>query len=184
MLPLIGYFTLSLTYSFYLKKKATVDVIALALLFTLRVVGGAFAINVVLSSWLTAFMVFFFISLAYLKRFIEIRFRISNHDFEVPGRGYDRGDSETMFALGVSSANASILILALYINSPEVMSIYNSPQFLWGLCLVLMYWTNRIWTRARRNEIDDDPVVFAMKDRISFAAAGLMAVSMLAAKFY
>jgi len=142
------------------------DVMILAILYTLRIVAGSEAIGVELSSWLLAFSVFVFVSLAYLKRYIEIA-SFSESSEKAHGRGYSSDDAETMFILGVSNITASVLVMALYINSSEVSALYESPSILWGLCWLMLYWGNRIWVGARRGKITDDPVVFAIKDRVS-----------------
>lgn len=183
LLCLLVYLALTNAYSFYLKRKATIDVVTLAVLYTIRVVAGAFAIEVAMSAWLSAFSVFLFVSLAYLKRYNEVGFRSAEQGASVPGRGYAAIDSETTFGLGVSNSTASILVMALYISSPEVADAYLTPEYLWGICLLLLYWTNRIWIKARRHEINDDPVVFATKDRISYLTGLLFLACLLAAKY-
>lgn len=171
------YFALTMIYSFYLKRVFTADVLALSVLYMLRVLGGAVAIGVVLSSWLLAFCIFLFISLAYLKRYIELR-KMNGSDDAVRGRGYVGSDSEAMFALGVANATASVVVLALYISSPEVEQEYANVSVLWGLCLVMIFWTNRIWIAARRGLVDEDPVEFALHDRAS-QLAGLVCVAVV-----
>ena len=157
------YFLITNVYSFALKRISTADVMTLAILYTLRVVSGAAATGIALSSWLIAFSVFLFVSLAYLKRYIEVAALPENMG-NAHGRGYSAADSETMFSLGVANITASVLVLALYINSEEVIRLYQSPEVLWFLCLLMLYWGNRIWVCARRGNIADDPVIFAIKD--------------------
>jgi len=163
---LLFYYILTSAYTFVLKRISTMDVMTLAILYTLRIVAGSAAIGVELSSWLIAFSVFIFVSLAYLKRYIEIA-SLSEGTEKAHGRGYSSDDAETMFILGVSNLTASVLVMALYINSSEVAALYRSPSILWGLCWLILYWGNRIWVGARRGKIADDPVVFAIKDRVS-----------------
>ncbi|WP_321395921.1 UbiA family prenyltransferase [Emcibacter sp.] len=176
------YFLTTNLYSFFLKRVSTVDVMTLAILYTLRVVAGAAATGIILSSWLLAFSIFMFVSLAYLKRFIEL-FALENQEKKAEGRGYSWEDSETMFSLGIANITASVLVLALFINSEEIVSQYKSPELLWGLCLLMLYWGNRIWVGARRGKITEDPVVFAIKDRVSrIVGLGLILI-VLAAHF-
>jgi len=179
---LASYFILTNAYSFFLKRVSTADVMVLAVLYTLRVVAGAAAAGVALSSWLMAFSMFVFVSLAYLKRYIEVA-ALSEDVDKAHGRGYSAADSETMFSLGIANITASVLVLALYINSEEVKVLYQSPVILWLLCLLMLYWGNRIWVGARRGKIADDPVVFALKDKVSrMVGAGFLLV-VLAAKY-
>lgn len=171
---LVSYYLITNAYSFFLKRISTADVMTLAVLYTLRVIAGAAAISVDLSSWLLAFSMFIFVSLAYLKRYIEIS-ELDPDAGVAHGRGYSNADSETMFALGIANATASVLVLALYVSSEEITSLYQEPRVLWLLCLILLYWCNRVWVGARRGKITDDPVVFAIKDRVS-RMAGVCAV--------
>lgn len=176
------YFIITNFYSFYLKRLSTADVIALAVLFTLRVIAGAAAIGVVPSSWLLAFSVFVFVSLAYLKRYIEVS-AMSKEKGKAEGRGYAYADSESIFTLGVSNSTASILVLALYISSSDISTHYPSPQILWLLCLLMLFWTNRLWIGARRGKINDDPVLFALKDSVSRLILIAFGLVILAARF-
>jgi HAD superfamily hydrolase (TIGR01549 family) len=179
---LAAYFLLTNAYSFFLKRVSTADVMTLAVLYTLRVVAGAAAAGIALSSWLMAFSVFVFVSLAYLQRYIEVA-ALSEAVDKVHGRGYSAADSETMFSLGIANITASVLVLALYINSEEVTVLYQSPIILWLLCLLMLYWGNRIWVGARRGKIADDPVVFAIKDKVSRLVGVGFVLVVLAAKY-
>ena len=176
------YYLITNAYSFFLKRISTADVMTLAVLYTMRVVAGSAATGIALSSWLMAFSIFVFVSLAYLKRYIEVS-AFEEGGTKVQGRGYSAADSETMFSLGTSNITASVLVLAFYINSDEVMQMYKTPEILWGLCLLMLYWGNRIWVGARRGKISDDPVVFAIKDKVSRMVGVGFLVVVLAAKF-
>ncbi len=179
---LVLYYAMTMIYSLYLKSISTADVMVLSILYTLRVIAGSFAIDVNLSSWLMAFSIFVFVSLAYLKRYIETS-ASDNNKKNVHGRGYSYTDCEALFSLGVSNITASVLVLALYINSAEVIATYKSPALLWFLCLLMLYWGNRIWIGARRGKITEDPVVFAIKDKISQFSGVAFLTILLAAKF-
>ena len=176
------YFLLANAYSFVLKRISTVDVMTLATLYTLRIVAGTAATGIVLSSWLLAFSMFVFVSLSYLKRYIEVA-AIPEDDKNAPGRGYSAADSETMFSLGINSTTASVLILALYINSQEVTVLYQTPEILWVLCLLLLYWGHRIWVGARRGKITEDPVLFVMRDKVSLMVGIAVVLVTLAARY-
>jgi 4-hydroxybenzoate polyprenyltransferase/phosphoserine phosphatase len=165
VLVLAVYFLITNAYSFVLKRISTADVMTLAILYTLRVVAGAAALDIILSWWLLAFSVFLFVSLSYLKRYIEVA--AITEGGNAHGRPYSGVDSETMFSLGTANMTASVLILALYINSQEVTREYQTPEILWILCLLVLYWGNRIWIGARRGKIADDPVEFAIHDRVT-----------------
>ena len=178
-LMLLAYLVLTNLYSFYLKSRSTADVFALALLYTVRVIAGGAAIAIGLSSWLLAFSMFVFISLAYLKRYIEI---VALAEGQAKGRGYVKEDAETIFSLGIANATAATVVLAFYVNSTEVKTLYREPELLWLLCLLMLYWSNRIWIGAKRGKINDDPVIFAIKDRISRYIFMAMIAVMLAAR--
>jgi len=163
----LGYFALTLAYSFALKRVPILDVIVLSLLYTVRVLAGAAAIPVVMSFWLLAFSTFLFLSLAMAKRYVELE-RLAAQGAEAPtGRGYAAGDASLLASLGTAAGLVSALVLALYIDSPGVAPLYRSPELLWPLCLVLLYWIGRVWLLAHRGELHDDPVVFALRDRVS-----------------
>ncbi len=176
------YFVLTMLYSFYLKRVVTADVLTLSVLYMLRVLAGAVAIQVYLSSWLLGFCIFLFLSLAYLKRFIELR-KMNGGGEKIMGRGYFGADTESMFTLGVANATASVLVFALFINSPEVQQEYQSRDVLWIICLVLIFWTNRIWIAAKRGDVDEDPVEFALHDRASQLAGLLCVAAILVARY-
>lgn len=166
VITLLSYIVVTSAYSLYLKRRSTIDVMTLAFLYTLRIIAGAVAIEVALSSWLFGFSVFFFVSLAYLKRYIEIA-KLVGASGNAEGRGYSSTDTETTFVLGVANMTGAVLVMALFITSDEVVALYGAPQILWGLCFILLYWGNRIWVGARRGKITEDPVVFALKDPVS-----------------
>lgn len=175
-----AYFALTNAYSFFLKRVSTADVITLAILYTVRVVAGAVATGIVLSSWLLGFSVFVFVSLAYLKRYVEVA---ALHGGMAKGRGYSSHDRESMFTLGAANATVSVLVLALYINSDDVRQLYVSPHVLWLLCILHLYWTNRIWIGARRGKIHDDPIVFALKDPVSLMVWAGFVIVVLTARY-
>lgn len=179
---LVIYFLLTKIYSYRLKRIFPADVLALSVLFMLRVLAGAAAISVVISFWLLAFCIFLFVSLAYLKRYIEIG-KIDNAAQKISGRGYIGADADAMFMLGIASSTASIVVLALFINSPEVQAEYASRNLLWALCLIMMFWTNRIWIEAKRGTVNEDPVEFAIGDRASQISGALCVVVVLLARF-
>lgn len=166
------YFVATLAYSLYLKQQPIIDVLTLALLYVMRIVAGGVAIGVVLSPWLLAFALFFFLSLAYVKRYSELR------DLEQGGslraRGYVHSDLEGLADLGVSSGYVSALVVALYINSSVVTQDYRSPALLWLICPLIVYWLSRVWLLARRGQVHDDPIVFALSDRISYIVGALV----------
>ncbi|MEO1046153.1 MAG: UbiA family prenyltransferase [Pseudomonadota bacterium] len=196
---LLGYLVLTSAYSLALKRVSTADVMTLAALFTLRLMAGAAAIAVALSFWLFAFSVFVFVSLAYLKRYVELAQNAASavpppHMAEgseenmpmterIGGRNYWASDAETTFSLGTANATAAVVVLALFVNTPEVAAQYQTPQALWMLCFLMLYWTNRLWVGARRGKINDDPVLFALKDRVSQIIGLAFAATLVFARY-
>jgi len=166
-LVLSGYYTLTIAYSLILKRISLVDVITLASLYTLRIIGGAVATDISASYWLLVFSMFIFFSLAQLKRFTELARLAQQKESGTPGRGYILEDSDTLAQFGAASGCISVLVLALYISNDAVTRLYDQPQVLWLLCPILLYVINRMWMLARRGMIDDDPIVFVTKDRRS-----------------
>jgi 4-hydroxybenzoate polyprenyltransferase/phosphoserine phosphatase len=178
---LLGYFALTTAYSFYLKRKMLIDVVALAGLYTTRVIGGAVAVQVFVSPWLLAFCMSLFMSLALLKRFVELAAR---HDGNLPdtsSRDYRTSDLGMIGALAAAAGFNAVTVFALYISTDAVRQYYTTPQMLWLVCPILMYWIGRALMLAQRREMDDDPVVFALRDRTSLVTISLVGVLVLAA---
>lgn len=158
------YFFLTLLYSFWLKKQVIVDVMLLASLYTLRIIAGAAAANIVPSFWLLAFSMFIFLSLAIVKRYSELSISLKKNKKKAAGRGYIIEDLPVLSSLGAASGMASVLVLALYINDQETLKLYPKNLWLWLAPPILLYWVSRLWIKTCRDEVDDDPVVFAVKD--------------------
>jgi 4-hydroxybenzoate polyprenyltransferase/phosphoserine phosphatase len=178
---LLAYLVASQLYSFVFKKVVLADVFMLAVLYTMRIIAGATAIQVPISHWLLAFSVFLFLCLAFVKRYSELHALRVQHKQEAKGRGYLVVDFDLLASLGASSGYIAVLVLALYINSPEVKILYNKPELLWLVCLVLLYWISRVWMIAHRGHMDEDPVVFALKDRASYLAGVVCAGAIILA---
>ena len=178
------YYAATLAYSFRLKQIALVDVLALAGLYTLRIIAGGAAGRVPLTFWLLAFSMFLFTSLAFIKRFSEITSRVDEDEGRVlPGRGYRMGDRELVASLGVAAGYLSVLVLALYVQDPHTAILYPSPKFIWLACPLMMLWISRAWLIAHRREMHDDPIVFALKDRMSWLIGALFVAVFVLAKF-
>jgi 4-hydroxybenzoate polyprenyltransferase len=173
-LALLSYLVLTTAYSGSLKRKMLVDVVVLAMLYTARVIAGAIAISVVISTWLLAFSMFMFLSLALMKRYSELALRIDQNLPDPSNRNYKRDDLLIVGCLAVSSGFNAVTIFALYISSPLVVELYPRPEILWLACPVLIYWIGRAMMLAHRRMMDDDPIVFAIKDRVSRIAGVLM----------
>jgi 4-hydroxybenzoate polyprenyltransferase len=181
LLVLDVYYVTTLAYSYWLKRVPIVDVLVLAGLYIIRVVGGAVAVNVPLSFWMMAFALFFFFSLGLAKRFTELKHLRRGNDEQLKGRQYVASDLEQIASLGAASGYVSILVLALYLNSTEVLALYSRPQVIWGACPIALYWISRVWLLAHRGQLHDDPVVFAIKDPASYAILFLAACLLIAA---
>lgn len=173
---LVMYVVLTTAYSFYLKRVAVVDVLLLAGLYTLRVLAGIAAAAVRFSTWLLAFSMFLFLSLAFLKRYTEVNAMDGSATEQVRRRGYIRGDREWLGSMGGASGYLSVLVLALYINSEQVVALYRNPLLLWLICPLLLFWTSRMWLLAHRGRIHDDPIVATVRDPVSYLLGALVAV--------
>jgi 4-hydroxybenzoate polyprenyltransferase len=176
---LCAYYVATFAYSFYVKRIVLIDVVTLSALYTIRIVAGAAAVDVPVSFWMLAFSTFIFLSLAILKRYAELLVMRSRDSKKVPGRGYQVEDLELLSSLGSSSGYLSVLVLALYINSAEIRVLYDLPQIMWPVCLVMLYWVSRVWVIAHRGNMHDDPIVFAIKDRVSIFCGALIAGMMV-----
>src|SRR3990170_2945762 len=171
------YLGLTTAYSVHLKQYVMIDVLVLAMLYTLRVIAGAVAINVVVSFWLLAFSMFLFLSLALVKRCSELVTLTRTSTHRAGGRDYAVSDSAHLTVMGTASGYLSVLVLALFINSQDITMRYSNPHMLWLLCPLMLYWVSRLWLKTGRGEMHEDPIVFALLDRGSrFVVAGLIAV--------
>jgi 4-hydroxybenzoate polyprenyltransferase len=162
------YYALTLVYSLSLKRRLLVDIFVLGGLYTIRVLAGSAATGIGTSPWLLAFCLFFFLSLALVKRFTELRVLKGEEGGAASARGYLVADLPLIASLGTSSGFLCVLVLALYVNSPQVVPLYQSPATLWFLCPLILYWISRIWLMANRGTMNDDPVLFAVRDRVSY----------------
>jgi 4-hydroxybenzoate polyprenyltransferase len=179
-LVMMSYVVLTTAYSLALKRMLLIDVLTLAGLYTVRVIAGAAATMIDVSFWLLAFSVFFFLSLALVKRFVELQDNPASTS-KVAGRGYRYADKQVLGEAGMASAFAAALVLALYIDSPEVQQLYGQPWLIWPLCPLVLYLTMRIWVLARRGEMHEDPVVFLLTDWRSVLMVVLGAVMVFTA---
>lgn len=179
---LMVYMVLTTAYSLRIKAMMVGDTIVLASLYTVRIWIGGVAIGVSISYWLLLFSIFMFLSLAYLKRYIEMR-DVQEPEKLLSGRGYVGGDLDVVMMSGISSGMVSVLVLSLFAHDAAAMASYAAPHFLWLLCIPLLYWHNRIWMMARRGEVEGDPVAFAISDRRSIMLGGIMAIIFLLALY-
>ncbi|MCY1041425.1 UbiA family prenyltransferase [Corallococcus sp. bb12-1] len=170
------YSVLTLAYSLRLKQVVMLDVLVLAGLYTVRIFGGALAVGVPTSSWLLMFSTFLFLSLALLKRLSEVRRLRQSNEVSAHGRGYLAQDYELLASLGTAAGQVSVLVLALYITSKEVTALYGHPERLWLLCPVMLYWVGRIWVLAHRGLVNEDPLIFALRDRVSYVVGVVAAL--------
>lgn len=173
------YAVTSAIYSLRLKRMVLVDVFTLAFLYMIRVLGGGVVTGIVVSEWLLAFTLFWFLSLALAKRAAEL-YNMTG-DGVAPGRGYRVEDRAQLNSFGIASAFLSSMVMALYIDSAQVRTLYRHPSALWLLWPMLLFWILRLWLIAHRGELDEDPVVFAVRDRTSYALGALCAVVMYVA---
>ncbi|MFM7157311.1 MAG: hypothetical protein ACKO0Y_05805, partial [Bacteroidota bacterium] len=167
-------------YSIVGKKIAILDVILLAVLYTMRLIAGAETVHVPLSQWFMGFSMFFFVSLAFVKRYAEI---ISRQDSitVIPGRGYGAGDEMILLTAGLASAMLSILVLALYINSETVVQLYKHPQYLWVLCPVILTWLLQLWFLAHRGKMHDDPIITMARTPMTYIVLSIIVLTVMAA---
>ncbi len=179
----LTYMGLTTAYSLYFKRLIVIDICLLAGLYTIRIVAGGAATGIPLSVWLLAFSTFFFFALAAVKRQAELVDGVAAGRVTARGRGYRAEDLSLVATMAIASGYVSVLVMALYLNSPDVLELYGRPQLLWGVCPVLLFWITRMVMVTHRGEMDDDPVVYAVRDRVSllcfvlvvgFAAAGAL----------
>jgi 4-hydroxybenzoate polyprenyltransferase len=178
---LLLYIVLTIAYSAHLKRIAVLDVLLLAGLYTLRVLAGVAASGVRFSTWLLAFAMFLFLSLAFIKRHAEILALAPDQHATSRRRGYLAGDVPWLGTMGSTSGYLAVLVLALYLNSDDVMSLYRKPSVLFLICPLLLFWTSRMWLQAHRGQIHEDPIVAAARDPASYIVAVLVVLVLYAA---
>jgi len=182
---LVAYFLISSAYSWGLKRLVLIDCITLAILYTLRIIAGASTIQINLSFWLLSFSIFLFLSLAFVKRYAELVSQensLSRHgkgDNKIHGRGYYASDAPIIQALGIASGYAAVIVFALYLNSDTVIRLYPFPEFVWGEVLILLFWISWVWIKTHRGDMYDDPLIFAIKDKVSQITGLAFAVTLL-----
>ena len=163
-----AYYVVTLAYSLKLKRLMAVDVIVLAMLYTARIIAGVAAFSLTLTFWILAFSMFIFLSLAMVKRYAELRdARVREVTTLARGRGYYPGDLDMIASLGASSGYLAVMVLALYIQDVKTTELYVTPHVIWLACPLLLFWVTRVWMLTHRGEMNEDPVVFAMRDRTS-----------------
>lgn len=165
------YFAVNMAYSFSLKRKMIIDVVTLGGLYTIRVIAGAEAIDVVLSEWLMAFSMFMFLFLAIIKRHSEMVMRLNAGLSDPSNRNYKAVDINVLAGLAAAAGYSSVIVLALYIASDQARSLYHHSQFLWLACPLLLYWIARFVMMSQRQHIPDDPLVFALRDKVTLGIA-------------
>lgn len=169
MMWILIYLALNVAYSFYLKQTVIIDILILASMYTLRIYAGSAATGIEISSWLLIFSTLFFFSLACVKRYVELV--RSQNKITSSGRGYRQVDAPIVQSIGVGSGLISVLIILFYARDPQVMGLYKNQHLLWLWSPIFLFWISRIWLLANRNEVADDPILFAVKDRISWISA-------------
>ena len=180
VVTMFGYMALTASYSIWLKRRVLVDVYVLAALYTIRVIAGAAALGVLISFWLLGFSFLTFLSLAFLKRYEELSAKKSGKT--LPGRGYAVADAAFVMMSGVGAGISSIIVLGLFVLSNSAQSTYQSPEALWLICPLFLYWINRMWLGAARGVIGYDPILFAIKDRVSQLIGVIAILLVLAAR--
>jgi 4-hydroxybenzoate polyprenyltransferase len=171
------YFALMIAYTLRLKRIVLLDALVLAGGYAFRLVAGGLAVNVRPSPQLLAFSIFLFFSLALVKRYAELALLRCRDGSATHARGYLLEDQAFIVTLGTSSGILSVLVLALYMSSGKLEHLYRSSQFIWLTCVLLLYWVSHVWLTAHRGRMTDDPLVFAVKDRVSLVLIVLMGVT-------
>ncbi|MGD0446203.1 MAG: UbiA family prenyltransferase [Edaphobacter sp.] len=175
------YLVTTLAYSLRLKRSVLVDVIVLSGLYTIRIIAGSAASGIAVSTWLGSFSIFFFLSLAFVKRFAELENLRERGGVSASGRGYHTNDIEQLRSFGSASGYASVVVLTLYISNLDAVQLYHHTKRLWLLVPVLLLWISRLWLQASRGRLHEDPVVYAITDRRSLFLGFLVVLVVLSA---
>jgi 4-hydroxybenzoate polyprenyltransferase len=173
---LLFYAVTTSAYSVYLKRVPLVDVLVLSGLYTLRMLAGGAATETLISPWLSSFAIFLFLSLAMVKRFSELANLQERGISTSHGRGYMVTDLEQIRSFATASATAAVVVFALYISRPDVDALYRHSARLWLIVPLMLFWLYRVLLLASRGEMDEDPVIFAIRDRVSLAVGACIAI--------
>lgn len=179
LIVMVLYLTLTMAYSLRLKRSPIIDILVLAGLYTIRILTGGIATGVEISHWLLIFSIFFFLSLAFLKRHVEVSNMAQND--KVPGRGYYGEDKLFLLIGGLNSGFLAIFVFLFYLTSEKALTLYHRPNLLILICPVLIYWTCRLWLFANRGQMHDDPVFFALRNWHSYLVGLAIGAIMFAA---
>ncbi|MCQ8182737.1 UbiA family prenyltransferase [Methylomonas sp. SURF-1] len=180
---LVVYLIVTTSYTWCLKTYVLIDVLVLSLLYSLRIFAGSVAADVLVSFWLLAFSVFIFFSLALVKRCSELLILEQQGRSRTNGRDYQVSDLVVLWPLGVGSALSSVVVFGLFICANETQARYATPNGLWLVAVGITYWLSRLWIKTSRGEMDDDPLVFAVRDFGSRVTIAAMIAATLAARF-
>ena len=175
------YLVTTLAYSLRLKRSVLVDVIVLSGLYTIRIIAGSAATGIAVSTWLASFSIFFFLSLAFVKRFAELENLRERGGVTASGRGYHTSDIEQLRSFGSASGYVSVAVLTLYLSTLDAAQLYHHTHRLWLLVPVLLLWISRLWLQASRGRLHEDPVVYAITDRRSLLLGLLVVLVVLSA---
>ena len=170
------YWATTVCYTFLLKRKMLVDALTLAALYTLRILAGGAAVGIAPGFWLLALSFFLFLSLAFVKRYAELESVVGRGLDDAHGRGYVAKDLPLIETLGIASGFSAVVVLAFYINGQTIAARYLHQQMVWLTVPILLYWVSRMWVKAHRGEMVDDPVVFAVSDGLSQLTIGAFAL--------
>ena len=176
---LLFYVFLNGAYSLRLKRVVILDVLCLTSFYIIRIWIGSSATGIPISEWLIAFSMFLFLSLAFVKRYVELDNAMSAGHGEISGRSYRSDDASMLRYFGISAAYLAILVLALYIHDEQSQKLYDNHLVLWLLCPTMLYWISRIWMLANRRELHEDPILYALHDRVSYVVLGVIAFIVL-----
>ena len=169
----ITYAVLVIVYSLFVKKIYVLDVVLLSMFYVIRVLSGAIAVDAAITNWLLAFSLFFFSSLAFIKRLAEMQQNEDKTDTAIHGRDYIASDRTMIEIFGVAMGLISVLVMMLYIAEQQQLQKYTHPNWLWGVSVVMLYWVMRIWFMANRGIVQSDPIVYAIKDKPTYVMAML-----------
>ena len=181
---LLGYLILSMAYSLFLKSIKYLDCVILVTLYILRIYSGGIVVNIIPSFWLILFSILIFMSLAFAKRYIELNIHYSGKEnLKISGRNYSIKDLRKLYFAGITSGYISVLILAIYLGSETVVRLYQSPIFIWIAVPLLLIWISLVWKKSKDKEINDDPIMFSIKNKWSIIIIFLIFLCFFLAQF-
>ncbi len=169
------YLVMNLLYTFRLKRVVLLDIFIIAAGFMLRVIGGAFAIAVNVSSWLVLCSLFISLFLGFGKRRAEI-LRIDDEGSEVQRSvlaAYNIAFLDQMITI---TAAGAVISYALYTVAPRTIEMFETEKLIYTTIFVC-YGIFRYLFLTHQSTQTENPTNLVTTDKVIFVTGLLWIAS-------